>query len=199
MEPSAYDIAERADHLEVRGLSRDELAAALDAVELIRSVQADNVEAIRADLLKVLMSRGVSLNPPASLTQVQQLATHRAGLLATPVFTHETLSELRGDSSLSSTRTWLARRRDAHALFTVNYNGRTVIPAFQFDERGEARPELQPILSVLGEAGIHGWSLWTWLTKPTSYLSGGVPEEIARTDPERALYAARRFAAGPIA
>lgn len=205
-------------------MSRDELAALLDVVEpihvlqaehvvagsglaeaiqqvveLIRTLQAENVEAIRADLLKVLMSRGVSLNPPASLAQVQQLATHRAALLATPVFTHETLSELRGDKSVSSTRTWLARRRDAHALFTVNYNGRTLIPAFQLDERGETRPELQPILSVLDEGGVQGWSLWTWLTKPTSYLSGGVPEEIARTDPDRALHAAQRFAAGPIA
>ncbi|MGO8849011.1 hypothetical protein [Mycobacterium sp.] len=224
MQPFAYEIAERPDHLEIRGVSLNELTEALELVEpirtlraegvgtraglteamrqvleLIRTLQADHVEAIRGDLLKVLMSREVSLNPPATVTQVQQLATHRAALLATPVFTHETLSELRGDKPVSSTRTWLARRRDAHALFTVSYNGRTLIPAFQLDERGEPRTELQPILSVLDEGGIQGWSLWTWLTKPTSFLSGGVPEEIARTEPDRVLHAAQRFAAGPIA
>lgn len=224
MQPAAYDIAERHDHLEIRGVSRNELAEALElvepirtlqaehvvtgsglaealqqALELIRILQAEHVEAIRGDLLQVLMGREVSLIPPAAVTQVQQLATHRAALLATPVLTHETLSELRGDKTESSTRTWLARRRNAHALFTLNYSGRTLIPAFQLDERGEPRAELQPILSVLDEGGVQGWSLWTWLTKPTSFLSGGVPEEIARTDPERVLHAAQRFAAGPIA
>jgi hypothetical protein len=224
MHPSGYDIAERRDHLEIRGLSRPELDETLELLELIRSLQAENVvsrvelaealqqllelvrtlqaehvEAIRDDLLQVLMSREVSLTPPATLTQARRLAAHRDALLATPVFTHDTLSEQRGDASVSSTRTWLARRRDDHTLFTVNYKGRTLIPAFQFDERGEPRTELQPILSVLDEGGVRGWSLWTWLTKPTSFLSGGVPERVARTDPARALRAAQRFAAGPVA
>lgn len=199
MSPSGFHIAEHRDHLEIRGVSRDDLAEALELLEPIRTLRAEHVEAIRGDLLHLLMSREVNLIPPATLTQVQRLATHRAALLATPVFTHETLSELRGDKSVSSTRTWLARRRDAHALFTVNYNGRTLIPAFQVDERGEPRAELQPILSVLDEGGVRGWSLWTWLTKPTSFLSGDVPEKTARTDPERALHAAERFATGPIA
>jgi hypothetical protein len=221
---SSYDIAERRDHLEIRGLSRVELDETLELLglvqslqaeiavsrgelahtlehllELVRSLQAEHVETIRDDLLQVLMRQGVTLTPPASLTQARRLAAHREALLATPVFTHDTLSELRGDTSASSTRTWLARRRDDHALFTVNHKGRTLIPAFQLDERGEPRPELQPILSVLDEGRVNGWSLWTWLTKPTSYLSGGVPEQMARTDPTRVLRAAQRFAAGPIA
>jgi hypothetical protein len=88
---------------------------------------------------------------------------------------------------------------DEKALFTVNVKGTTVIPAFQLDESGEPRPELQPIVSALQDGGIEGWSLWTWLTKPTSFLSGGVPEEVARTNPERALRAAQRFAVAPAA
>jgi hypothetical protein len=224
MHRSAYDIAERRDHLEVRGVSRRELNATLELLDLVRSLQAENlvspveltealeqllelvhtlqadhVEAIRDDLVQVLMSRGVSLTPPATLVQARRLATHRDALLATPVLTHETLSELRGDKSVSSTRTWLARRRDGRAVFTVNYKGRTLIPAFQLDEHGEPRAELQSILSALSEGGVQNWSLWTWLTKPTSFLSGGVPERVARTDPARALRAAQRFAAGPVA
>lgn len=228
MRSADYVITERRNHLEIRGLSRRELDETLEQLELVRSLQAEyvvsrgvelerltealgqllelvhalqaeHVEAIRGDLLQVLMSREVTLTPPATLTQAQRLATHRDALLATPVLTYETLSELRGDKSVSSTRTWLARRRDDHALFTVNYTGRTLIPAFQLDARGEPRPELRPILSALHEGGVQGWSLWTWLTKPTSFLSGSVPEEVARTDPARALHAAERFAAGPIA
>jgi hypothetical protein len=74
-----------------------------------------------------------------------------------------------------------------------------LIPAFQLDEHGEPRAELQPILSVLDAGNVKGWSLWTWLTKPTSFLSGSVPQDVARTDPQRVQYAARRFAVGPIA
>jgi hypothetical protein len=224
MSQSGYEVERHRDHLEIRGLTgseldetfeqlnlirdlqahdvvhSDDLTATLSQlVELIGKLQAERTEAVRDELLQVLMSREVSLIPPATLIQAQRLAAHRDALLATPVFTHETLSQLRGNARPSSTRTWLTRRRDEHALFTVNVKGTTVIPAFQLDESGEPRPELQPIVSVLHEGGIEGWSLWTWLTKPTSFLSGGVPEEVARTSPERALRAAQRFAPAPAA
>jgi hypothetical protein len=145
------------------------------------------------------MINNVSLTPPATLAQAQRLATRRDALLATPVLTHETLRKLRGDTRESSTRTWLARRRAARAVFTVAHNGKTLIPAFQLDADGEPRAELQPILSVLAEAGIQGWSVWAWLTGRTSLLSGAIPEQVAGTAPARALRAAQRFAARPAA
>jgi hypothetical protein len=224
MRQSGYEVERHRDHLEIRGLTESELDETLEQLQLIRNLQAHNVvsstdltaalsqvvelvgtlqaertEAVRDELLQVLMSREVSLIPPATLIQAQRLAAHRDALLATRVLTHETLSELLGNASQSSTRTWLARRREEHALFTVNFKGKTVIPAFQLDESGEPRPELQPMLSVLHEGGLEGWPLWTWLTKPTSFLSGGVPEEVARTNPARALRAAQRFAVAPAA
>ncbi len=196
---SAFQVAERSDHVEVRGVSHDEVVEALELRDKIRAVQADHVAASRADLLRAMMVSNVSLTPPASLAQAQRLASHRDALLATPVFTYGTLQQLRGDAKESSTRAWVARRRDAHAVFTVSYKGRTLIPAFQFDDDGEPRAELQPILSTLVGAGVDGWTLWTWLTSPTSLLSGEVPEHVARTAPARALRAAQRFAACPAA
>jgi hypothetical protein len=222
MGQSGYEVQRHRDHLEIRGLTGSELDETFEQLSLIRDLQAHNVvssteltaalsqlvelvgtlqaertEAVRDELLRVLMTREVTLIPPATLTQAQRLAAHRDALLATPVLTHGTLSELLGNERQSSTRTWLARRREQHALFTVNVKGKTIIPAFQLDENGEPRSELQPILSVLREGGLEGWSLWTWLTKPTSFLSGGVPEEVARTNPKRALRAAQRFALAP--
>jgi hypothetical protein len=196
---SQYDIAEHRDHVEVRGVSRRHLTEALTLLEKVRAVQADHAAATRGDLVHALMVQNVSLTLPATLAQAQRLATRRAALLATPVLTHESLRELRGDARVSSTRTWVTRRRDAHALFTVTHNGRTLIPAFQLDDHGDPRAELQPILSTLVEAGVQGWSLWTWLTTRTSFLSGGIPEQLARTAPTRVLHAAKRFAATPIA
>jgi hypothetical protein len=127
------------------------------------------------------------------------LAAHRNALLATPFHTYASLSEQRGDSSESNTRTWVARRRHSRKLFTVDHEGRTLIPAFQFDEHGELRAELAPMLSALADGGVQGWSLWTWLTTPTSYLSGEIPERVASADSARALRAAQRFTAGAAA
>lgn len=194
-----YEIAERAGHLEVRGVSRREVEDALELIGQVRVLQADHAAATRADLLRALMARNVALTPPATVAQAQRLASHRDALLATPVFTHDTLRALRGDATASSTRTWLTRRRDNHEVFTLTHNGRTLIPAFQLDELGGPRPELQPTLMALAGAGITGWSLWTWLTSPTALLSGEIPEQLARRAPTRVLRAARRFASNAAA
>jgi hypothetical protein len=192
---SSYQVAERAGHLEIRGATRRDVEEALELIDKVRVLQADHVKTTRADLTRTLMARNVSLTPPATLAQAQRLASHRDGLLATPVFTHDTLRVLRGDTRTSSTRTWLTRRRDNHELFTIAYNGRTLIPAFQLDDEGQPRPGLQPILEALADAGITGWPLWTWLTGPTALLSGEIPEQLARRAPVRVLRAAQRFAA----
>jgi hypothetical protein len=192
---SSWEVAERGGHLEVRGVSRRDIEAALDLQHKVRVLQADHASATRADLTRALMAHHVSLTPPATLAQAQRLATHRDALLATPVFTHDTLGALRGDTKASSTRAWVARRRDNHELFTVIHNGRTVIPAFQLDDHGEPRSELQPILAALAAADVTGWPLWTWLTNRTALLSGEIPERLARRAPDRVLRAAHRFAA----
>lgn len=198
-ESTAYQVAQRTDHLEVRGVSRRDIEQALELIPAVRGLQADHVAETRVDLLRALMAHNITLTPPTTLAQTQRLATHRDALLATPVFTHDTLRDLRGDARASSTRTWLTRRRDNHELFTVTHNGRTLIPAFQLDDLGQPRPELQPVLEALAEAGVAGWPLWTWLTSPTALLSGGIPERLARREPARVLRAARRFAASTAA
>ena len=194
-----YEIAERSDHVEVRGVSRRRIAEALDLLERVRAVQAEHAAATRDELVHTLMASNVALTPPATVAQAQRLASHRDALLATPLYTHASLRELRGDAKESSTRTWLSRRKAEKKVFTVTHNGRTLIPAFQLDDRGEPRLELQPLLATLQGAGVHGWALWTWLTSPTSLLSGEVPEQLVRTTPKRALRAAERFAAAPAA
>lgn len=53
------------------------------------------------------------------------------------------------------------------------------------------RPELQPLFEALA-GNPHAEY---WITHSTSYLSGEIPEEVAKTNPARALRAAQRFAA----
>lgn len=194
--PPTYEVEERGDHVEVRGVSRREVLDALRLAAEVQVVQAASAAEVRDSLVRTLMGKSVSLVPPASLAQAQRLAAHRNALLATPAYTHESLRQVRGDAKESSTRTWLSRRRDARELFTVSHSGRTIIPAFQFDAAGEPRPELQPVLATLIDAHVQSWALWTWLTAPTSLLSGEVPEQLVRSNPQRVRRAAQRFAAG---
>ena len=196
---SHYDVAERSGHVEVRGVSGAEVLQALRLLDTVKDLQAAQVSDNRGDLVRALMTNNISLTPPASVAQAQRLATHRDALLATPVLTYDTLQALRGDPKESSTRTWFARRRADHAVFAVTHNGRTIIPAFQLDQLGQPRPELQPMLDVLLTGGIDGWPLWTWLTSPSSWLSGQTPETVAKTAPQRAMTAATRFAVPPAA
>ena len=65
-------------------------------------------------------------------------------------------------------------------MFTVKHSATFLIPGFQLDDHGEPRAELQPTIAAL-EAGVESWSLWRWLTAPTNFLSGGIPEQVART------------------
>jgi hypothetical protein len=189
------EVAERNGVLEVSGVDRRDLEAALSLLPVVQDLQADDAEHTRERLLRALMHRQIPLTPPASVAQAQRLAAHRDSLLASEVLTHETLQRLRGDRQVSSTRTWVARKRTARELFTVVHDGQTIVPAFQFAEDGMLRPELRPLLEALAGGGVEGWQLWTWLTSPSSLLSGGVPHEVARKQPERALRAAQRFAA----
>jgi hypothetical protein len=189
------NVAERDGRLEVSGVDRRDLEEALSLLPVVQELQAADYPRTRDQLLRALMHQHIPLTPPASVTQAQRLAAHRDSLLAAEVFTHETLQQMRGDRQTSSTRTWVTRRRQSRELFTVAHGGQTIVPAFQFTQDGVLRPELRPLIAALVDAGIDGWQLWTWLTSASSFLSGGVPQEVARTQPERALRAAQRFAA----
>jgi hypothetical protein len=191
----AFDIQDHHDHVEVRGIGRDDIVTALKLFESFRRLQADQAQVKRSELVQALMVSEISLTPPATVAQARRLALARDALLASGVLTHDTLQQLRGDKNPSATRTWLSRARAKHELFTVTHLGRALIPAFQFNEQGEPRPELQPLIAVLAEHDVDAWSMWTWLTRPTSFLSGQVPEQVAHDAAARAVKAATRFVA----
>lgn len=183
------------DEVVVEGASDAEVRIAMALFGQFKELQAETVKVRRQDLLRAIAVMGLDLVPPSALEQARKVAALRGRLMATPAYSYETLAEVRGDTSIAATRTWVSRRREARQLFTVAESQRTVIPGFQFNEDGELRSELAPMLDLLMGAGIDGWSLWAWLSSPSSLLSGDVPEQVAFTDPRRAVRAAQRFAA----
>jgi hypothetical protein len=107
------------------------------------------------------------------------------------------LAARRGEPDVGAIGAWAYARRREGALIVLEAPDREalVVPAFQLTATGDPRPELQPLLQVLFDApGVDGWTMWAWLTSPSSHLGGGSPEQLAVTDPGRALAAAVRFA-----
>lgn len=133
--------------------------------------------------------------PATSVIQAERNAEHRLRLVASGSYSHEDLRRLRGDELVSSTRTWVSRHRNFRKLFTVTHQGRTVVPAFLLDADLKPRRELWRLLLHLFAAQVPEWQRWTWLTTGTVALGGRSPQTVAREDPDRAVAAAKRFAA----
>ena len=185
-------VAERGSIVEVEGRSGEDVEAALRLLDAARLAAREHVTAFGLNLLTAMVSADIDLAPQPSLAQAKRLAVLRAQLLGNGFFTHASLAEVRGVANVSSVRTWMTRRVGEHSLFTVKHDGRTLVPAFQFDDAGQPRPELQPLIAALATGGIAGWEAWSWLCSASSLLSGGVPEKVARDDPARAVRAAER-------
>jgi len=105
------------------------------------------------------------------------------------------LAARRGEPDVGTTAAWVATQQRQRAFIALRLGDGTIrVPTCQVTAGGDPRPELRPLLGVL-LSRLDGWAAWTWLTAPSSYLSGDVPEEIATTEPARALRAAERFLA----
>lgn len=188
-------VQDAGDHVEVSGLSSQEVAA---AIGLFRRVDQKRVSArasVSALVDRAMLDNAIPLVSAASQRQVQRSAELRRHLLEVEgAETYASLAGLRGGRE-SSARTWVSRPRNSGRIFTVEVQGRTLIPAVQLTATGSESPEILELTRPLQRAGLDGWSLWAWLTSPTGLLSGEVPAQVASTDPGRAHRAAARYAA----
>lgn len=115
---------------------------------------------------------------PLALVQLRRLAQVRERLLDSEVLDYEALARRRG-ATLNATRFAVHKARDQHAMLVVTDDARVVVPAFQLTADGQVRPELEPVLHALLEAGMDPWRVWGWMTEPVALLGGLVPEEAA--------------------
>ncbi|GAA2043699.1 hypothetical protein GCM10009720_25700 [Yaniella flava] len=189
--PERYEIHEKADHLEVVGLSHDEMQ---EALKLYRTAQEKRLTA-RDSLHALMLEADLPLVSDATQRQAQRNLALREELLTTQGFqTYESLADRR-DTLESSVRTWVSRLREKGSLFTVKHRGTTLIPSVQLLDSGQLNTAVAELIRPLRASGIDGWALWAWLCNPTGLLSGDVPAEVAATNPKRALRAAERSAA----
>jgi hypothetical protein len=102
------------------------------------------------------------------------------------------LSEFGVRSGVQAAKTVGQWKREG-LIFTVYHQGRSVYPAFQFDNEGRPRPVVAEVLATLGQQG-RGWQLALWFTSANGWLGGRRPVDVLDTDPAAISEAGRREA-----
>ncbi|NHN57174.1 hypothetical protein G9U51_15490 [Calidifontibacter sp. DB0510] len=82
------------------------------------------------------------------------------------------VAELSGSTASNAAAT-ASRWMRAGKVFAVRLGGRTLFPAFQFDELGAPLPLVRDVLTAYGPAT--GTALALWFTAPNAYLAGDRP------------------------
>lgn len=101
--------------------------------------------------------------------------------------TYEMLARARGQKE-ATVRQWVRRLRSGGRVVTVDYDGVTLIPSFQFDDAYEPVPEVSEVVAELCRAGMSGWAVWRWFgavnpwveERPVDLVAGGRFADLSR-------------------
>ena len=184
-----YTVKPRGRHVEVTGASESDVREALDLLATVRKKQRDAYTGMRDSLVVVLARDVVS---PQISEAAQSAAAHRAALLDTPIFDYKQLAQVR-EVTEGAVRSWVSRNIDK--VIAPTFKGRTILPAFQFNDAGGVREPVAQVNAVLkADPVMDEWSSWAWWHSRTSFLSGQSPLDVVEDAPGRVLHAARRMA-----
>ncbi len=88
---------------------------------------------------------------------------------------------------------WTSRGR----ILGVDWNRRTVYPAFQFAADGQPRPVIGRVLAHLRRAGLTDWQAMLWCTSPNAWLDDRRPVDVLDDAPAAVEGAAAGFGERP--
>ena len=139
------------------------------------------------------MSSGTQLSHrshPATLYQARRNSAFRTDFPAEyDVRDARQVHELYGstaDNGVALASRWCG----AGKIFGIDIAGRTMYPAFQFDETGRPKPIVSKVLQILGPRG--SWQVASWFTTPNGWLPDDrSPVEMMDEDPEGVVAAAK--------
>ena len=105
------------------------------------------------------------------------------------LLTAEVIHEMTGSTSANRSST-ATRWRKKGRIFAVKHAGRTLYPAYQFQEDGHPYPVIEEVLSVFGK-DLQGWQIALWMISPNGWLDGLPPVEYLAKQPEAVVKAAK--------
>jgi hypothetical protein len=171
-------------------ITADDAALLEDAVTLTRRLYHSKVRT--RQLLQHFLSPAEEPSA-AEIAQLRRNAEARKVFLAEfGALTSKQVAELAG--SRATNQAALANRWKAQGrIFAVEAGGRSLFPAFQFADNGQARPVVAEVLAAFGPKAA-GWQTALWFTGANGWLGAKRPVDLLESAPEAVAAAARREA-----
>jgi class 3 adenylate cyclase len=143
------------------------------------------VEELRARLAERLAAMQAAGQDAYQLPEPQELAER---MLAAIPLSHEWDAQVGPFYETAGLSRWLgitrqgvhdrARRRALLAVMTSD--GKTLYPAWQFDDAGRVLPGLREVLEVFRDVPVNDWRVAVWLTTPDEALGHRTPAQWLR-------------------
>ncbi|MFI8414323.1 hypothetical protein ACIGB6_17840 [Paeniglutamicibacter gangotriensis] len=192
--PGRINVRTVNGQVEVVGLNEYEVSSAISLYRAVENVRVQARATLASYVNEAMMEENILLVSAASQRQLQRSAALRQRLVQeNGAETYASLAKLRGTTE-SSIRDWVSRLGRVGELFTVESRGLVLVPSVQLTDSRNVNPLISGLVHPILDAGADGWSLWAWLTRPTGFLGGEVPSEVAGNDFGRAHKAALRYA-----
>jgi hypothetical protein len=132
----------------------------------------------------------------AAVLQARRNAEARMELLRE--FGYLTAEQVADGRSRAANRSALAGRWRAEGkIAAVEWKGRVLYPAFQFDEQGAPFPAVASVLAVLPRDRMSDWEVALWWTAANGWLAGDRPVDRLTGDDAGPLVVAARQLAEP--
>ena len=168
----------------------EELETIQAFVVLLRDRIGTQADADLERLIELAMPELSHRSHPATLDQARRNAAFRTDFLRDyDVLDARQVHDLYG-STADNTAALASRWRGAGKIFGIDITGRTVYPAFQFDDTGRPKPVVSKVLGILGPRGP--WQIASWFTTPNGWLPNDrSPVEVMDDEPEDVVAAAK--------
>jgi hypothetical protein len=164
---------------------RERLEAAAHAVAARR--RSAQLEAVVEALLPA------EVPSPAAVWHAQRSAEARLALVNEHgAWSAAEIAQRAGSTAANRSALASSWRTTGRAL-GVDWNRRTVFPAFQFGADGQPLPVIAAVLAHLRRAGLDDWQAALWFDAPTGWLDDRRPVDVLDQDPGAVETAAANF------
>ena len=158
-------------------------------IELLGQRLSDLEKAEMERIIEAVVPALANRPPPAFIDQARRNAEARADFIRQfEMLDADQVHEFYG--SKARNRSALAARwRSDKKIFAVQFGGRLLYPAFQFDVQGRPRKVISKVLAALGDA-VGAWQMALWFVTPNGWLAGDKPVDLLDREPSALLDAA---------
>ncbi len=190
---SFFSEADSKGMLLISGKDREELMAAESIFNSFRNELAHAKDEKLHKLIKAITPELQLPLSPAVIEQVKMNAAARTQFLEHyETYSSSDINQING-STATNKAALASGWRSKGKIFAIDYRGKQLYPAFQFDNQGKPRKVMAKVIKLFDEEN-KGWQLALWFTNPNAVLNGKMPVEIIASQPESIVDAVKEEA-----